>query len=254
MLWPSTLLFLRIKNWKKPWRVFWRRHIYILRSTAQMVESQHLHLHTRDSQKSALPYLIRKTAFITTALTIAGGSWYVAVDLTSASDLTAIYNCSAFFAYAFSIPLLKDKFRFDKAFSVLVAIAGVLTIAYGDSGRKNKSSGGGIDNDDSGGGMANKEESEARYRTLGNLIIGVGSVLYGLYEVLYKKLACPPEGTSAGRGIIFANAFGSMIGSFTLLVLWIPIPILHYTGIEPFELPQRKTAGLLLLSIFSNVG
>lgn len=258
LLWPSMLLFLRIKNWKKPWRVFWRRHLYILSNTAQMVESQHLHLNSRESQKSALPYLLRITAFVTTALTIAGGSWYVAVDLTSASDLTAIYNCSAFFAYAFSIPLLKDKFRVDKAFSVLVAIAGVMTIAYGDSGRgkqqqqqqqQDGKSGGAID-----GGRTSMEESEARYRTLGNLIIGVGSVLYGLYEVLYKKLACPPEGTSAGRGMIFANAFGSMIGSFTLLVLWIPLPILHYTGIEPFELPQRKAAGLLLVSVLSNVG
>lgn len=225
-----------------------------------MVESQHLHLNTRESQKSALPYLLRITAFVALALTIAGASWYVAVDLTSASDLTAIYNCSAFFAYLFSIPLLHDKFRFDKAFSVLVAIAGVMTIAYGDSGHGKQDggkSGGAIDD----GGRTNnnnsnniREESEARYRTLGNLIIGVGSVLYGLYEVLYKKLACPPEGTSAGRGMIFANAFGSMIGCFTILVLWIPLPILHYTGLEPFEFPQRRAARLLLLSVFSNVG
>lgn len=222
-----------------------------------MVESQHLHLNTRQSQKSALPYLLRITAFVTIALTIAGASWYVAVDLTSASDLTAIYNCSAFFAYAFSIPLLHDKFRFDKAFSVLVAIAGVMTIAYGDSGRREQGAGGGkLGGAIDAGGRPNnsKEKSEAQYRTLGNLIIGVGSVLYGLYEVLYKKLACPPEGTSAGRGMIFANAFGSMIGSFTLLVLWIPLPILHYTGLEPFELPQPKAASLLLLSVFSNVG
>lgn len=245
------LIFLRIKNWKKPWRVFWRRHVYILTSTAQMVEAQHLHLNSRESQKSALPYLLRITAFVTTALTIAGGSWYVAVDLTSASDLTAIYNCSAFFAYAFSIPLLHDKFRLDKALSVLVAIAGVMTIAYGDSGHRKLDGKSGSVIDDA---ATKTEESEARHRALGNLIIGVGSVLYGLYEVLYKKLACPPEGTSAGRGIIFANAFGSMIGSFTILVLWIPLPILHYTGIEPFELPQRKIASLLLLSVFSNVG
>jgi len=146
--------------------------------------------------------------------------------------------------------LLHDKFRFDKALSVLVAIGGVMTIAYGDSGHRKLDGKSGSAIDDA---AAKTEESEARYRTLGNLIIGVGSVLYGLYEVLYKKLACPPEGTSAGRGIIFANAFGSMIGSFTLLVLWIPLPILHYTGIEPFEFPQRKTASLLLLSVFSNV-
>ena len=45
------------------------------------------------------------------------------------SDLTAIYNCSAFFAYAFSVPLLKEPFRRDKTAAVLVAIAGVLTTA-----------------------------------------------------------------------------------------------------------------------------
>ena len=249
LLWPSMLIFLRIKNWKKPWHVFWRRHVYILRTTAQMVESHHLHLTTRDSQKSPVSYMIRMTAFVTTALTIAGGSWYVAVDLTSASDLTAIYNCSAFFAYAFSIPLLKDKFRLDKVLSVGVAIAGVMIVAYGDSGltKQGGKSGGAV-----GGGPTETKNSEAQYRTIGNLIIGIGSVLYGLYEVLYKKLACPPEGTSAGRGMVFANTFGSMIGSFTLLVLWVPLPILHVTGIEPFELPHGKAAWLLLVSVLAN--
>jgi len=81
----------------------------------------------------------------------------------------------------------------------------------------------------------------------------VGSVLYGLYEVLYKRYACPPEGTSAGRGVIFANTFGSLIGSFTLLVLWIPLPILHWLGIETFELPTGQTAWLLFISVIMNM-
>ena len=154
--------------------------------------------------------------------------------MTSSSDLTAIYNCSAFFAYAFSIPLLKDKFRFDKVFSVAVAIAGVLIVAYGDSGD------------------GSEESGDPEKRFLGNIIIGVGSVLYGLYEVLYKKLACPPEGTSPGRGMIFANTFGSLIGCFTLLVLWIPLPILHVTGYERFELPTGEAAWILFVSVIAN--
>ena len=211
-----------------------------------MVESQDVHLTGRDVHKSPAPYILKKTAFVTTALTIAGGSWYVAVNLTSASDLTAIYNCSAFFAYAFSIPLLGDKLRFDKVFAVAVAIAGVLTVAYGDSGtaKHGGKSGGSV------GGGENAED--AKNRTLGNVIIGVGSVLYGLYEVLYKKLACPPEGTSPGRGMIFANTFGSLIGCFTLFVLWIPLPILHFTGLEKFELPQGEAAWMLLISVLAN--
>lgn len=212
-----------------------------------MVESRNVHLTSRDTQKSPVAYILKKTAFVTMALTIAGGSWYVAVDLTSASDLTAIYNCSAFFAYAFSIPLLHDKLRFDKCFSVAVAIAGVLIVAYGDSEAPAKQGG------KSGGSVGGGETpNESTNRTAGNIIIGIGSVLYGLYEVLYKKLACPPEGTSPGRGMIFANTFGSLIGCFTLFVLWIPLPILHITGLEKFEIPHGEAAWMLMISVLAN--
>lgn len=211
-----------------------------------MVETQELVVPRL--QRSAVPYMIRTISFITCALTIAGGSWYVAVNMTSPSDLTAIYNCSAFFAYAFSVPLLKEKLRFDKSFAVFVAIIGVLVVAYGDAAptKHGGKSGGSV------GGGPTDEEKEASSRVLGNLIIGVGSVLYGLYEVLYKKLACPPEGTSPGRGMIFANMVGTGIGSFTLLVLWIPLPILHVLGLEKFELPHGEAAYLLAISVLAN--
>jgi drug/metabolite transporter (DMT)-like permease len=200
--------------------------------------------------KSPVPYILRTTVFVSTALTIAGASWYVAVDLTTPSDLTAIYNCSAFFAYVFSIMLLNDKLRLDKAVAVTVAIAGVLVVAYGDT--KDPKHAGPHGGASGGGPQDGKNQAEGASRTAGNLVIGIGSVLYGLYEVLYKKYACPPEGTSPGRGMIFANTFGSLIGLFTLTVLWIPLPILHFTGLEPFELPHGKAAGLLFISTISN--
>lgn len=224
-----------------PWDAFWRRHVFLLKSTAQMVETQEVHLTSRASHRSPIPYMIKTTAFVTTALTIAGGSWYVAVNLTTASDLTAIYNCSAFFAYAFSIPLLKEKLRFDKVFAVGVAIIGVLVVAYGDRPDKKVSKGG-----------TTKDDQEAQNRLLGNIVIGIGSVLYGLYEVLYKRFACPPEGTSPGRGTIFANTFGSMIGCFTLLVLWVPLPFLHFLGWETFRFPTGEAGWMLLISICAN--
>ena len=238
ILWPAQLVILRLRDMKTPWRAFWRRHTYILRTTAQMTVAGDMHLDSKESHKSPVGYMLRKTALVTTALTVAGASWYYAVGMTSGSDLTAIYNCSAFFAYAFSIPLLGDKFRLDKAFAVAVAIAGVMTIAYGDS----KQAGEGVPPED------------ASNRLAGNIVIGIGSVLYGLYEVLYKKMACPPDGVSPGRGAIFANTFGSLIGCFTLLVLWIPLPILHFTGLETFEWPPGKAKWMLFISTFSNAG
>lgn len=248
LLWPTQLLILRLQKWNMPWGSFWRRHKSILRSTAQMVEHQTLHVPPHLSKRSPIPYFLRITAFVTCALTIAGGSWYVAVDLTTASDLTAIYNCSAFFAYAFAVPLLGEKLRLSKVFAVGVAILGVLVVAYGDSSpsKHGSKSGGGA------GGPTAPEPDEASNRALGNIVIGVGSVLYGFYEVLYKKVACPPEGCSPGRGMIFANTFGSLIGLFTLCVLWIPIPILHFTGIERFELPHGEQAWMMLISVLAN--
>ncbi|KAJ5578326.1 uncharacterized protein N7459_007290 [Penicillium hispanicum] len=242
LLWPVQLLILRIQKRKLSWNAFWRRHVFLLKTTAQMVETQDVHLTSRSYNRSPVPYMVKTTAFVTSALTIAGGSWYVAVNLTSASDLTAIYNCSAFFAYAFSIPLLKEKFRFDKVFAVGVAILGVLVVAYGDRPEKKVSK----------GGTTHPDDQEGQNRLLGNIIIGIGSVLYGLYEVLYKRYACPPEGTSPGRGTIFANTFGSMIGAFTLLVLWIPLPFLHFMGWETFRVPTGEAAWMLLISICAN--
>ncbi|RMD40189.1 hypothetical protein DV735_g4935, partial [Chaetothyriales sp. CBS 134920] len=251
LLWPTQLLVIRLQKRKLKWSAFWRRHKYLIRSTAQMVQSQDLYLSPATTTRSPWPYFLRTTSFITVFLTMAGASWYVAVNMTSPSDLTAIYNCSAFFAYVFSILLLHDKWRADKLVSVGLAIIGVLVVAYGDQGNpKHGSHSGGSTNPKHGDDES--DNNSASEQLLGNVIIGVGSVLYGLYEVLYKKYACPPDGTSPGRGMIFANTFGSMIGVFTLCVLWIPLPILHWTGLEPFEVPRGKVAALLAVSTLSN--
>lgn len=240
LLWPTQLLLLRLQKWQQPWPAFWRRHVQLLRQTALMVQHRTLHPSARQAQQSPVRHILKMTAFITCALTVAGGSWYVAVNLTTASDLTAIYNCSAFFAYAFSIPLLHEKVRMSKVVAVAIAIVGVFVVAYGDKASP------------SGGSNQASEEAKAGNRALGNLIIGCGSVLYGFYEVLYKKLACPPDGCSPNRGMLFANTFGSLIGAFTLLVLWLPLPVLHYFGIEEFELPRGQQAWMMAISVLAN--
>lgn len=248
VLWPVQLLLLRLQNRHQPWPTFWRRHTQLLRQTALMVQHQTLHPTPRQALASPLPYMLRMTAGITCALTLAGGSWYVAVNQTTASDLTAIYNCSAFFAYAFSIPILHEKVRASKVVAVAIAVAGVFVVAYGDTSpaKHGSKSGGGA------GGDKAPPSHEAENRAFGNLVIGVGSVLYGLYEVLYKRLACPPEGATPEKGMIFANTFGSLIGAFTLCVLWIPLPLLHYTGWETFALPRGEQAWMMAISVLAN--
>ena len=237
VLWPVTIAVQRMQQRDVPWNVFWRRHMELVSSTVAMIELQTINVSAESVRRRARPfmYLGRMTAYITSALTVAGVSWYVAVSMTTAADLTAIYNCSAFFAYVFSVPILHEPLRTDKSIAVLIAILGVLVVAYGDTGTADDGSG---------------DTPESRFA--GNLIIGVGSVLYGLYEVLYKRYACPPEGVSPGRGTVFATVFGSCIGFFTLTVLWIPLPILHWLGIETFVVPDAHMRWLILVAVLSN--
>ncbi|TWU72436.1 hypothetical protein ED733_003347 [Metarhizium rileyi] len=243
VLWPTTCLVLRLQKRHEPWSQFWRKHLQVVLSTVTMIELQTVNVTTPSVSRRGRPvmYLARMTIYITSALTIAGLSWYIAVSLTTPSDLTAIYNCSAFFAYAFSVPILKEPLRTDKSIAVMIAILGVLVVAYGDTGSDEATS--------SASGPSNPGTGS---RFVGNLVIGVGSVLYGLYEVLYKRYACPPEGVSPVRGTIFANVFGSCIGFFTLTVLWIPLPFLHWLNIERFDIPDASTCWLILVAVLSN--
>ncbi|TGZ81560.1 putative DUF6-like integral membrane protein [Ascodesmis nigricans] len=233
LLWPTQLLILKLRKPHIPWRPFLKSHFHYLLTTCRMIMAHSPRLSHTQSRINPIPFMFRKIILITISLTIAGSTWYIAVNLTTPSDLTAIYNCSAFFAYVFSIFLLHEKPRRDKIFSVAVAIIGVLVVAYGDT-------------------SSNSDTEEAQNRLLGNIIIGIGSVMYGFYEVLYKKLACPPDGVSNARSVIFANTIGSCLGLVTLIILWIPLPVLHILGIESFALPRGEAAWLMLISVLAN--
>lgn len=233
---PLQLLFVRIKKHKVPWRVFVRRQYELILSTAKATQE---HARSKDlppATQHPLKYILKTSFYLFVALSFAGSSWYIAVNLTTPSDLTAIYNCSAFFAYAFSVPMLNESLKPAKVASVVVAVVGVLIVSYWDTNE-----GGGDD-----------DTLKYPHRGIGNLIIGVGAILYGLYEVMYKKLACPPNTISPRRQAAFANVVAFCIGLCTLMFLWMALPILHWTGLERFELPHGSTAGILCANVASN--
>ena len=70
--------------------------------------------------------------------------------------------------------------------------------------------------------------------TLKFLLISV--ITYAIFEVSYKKFATEKDDPAAvANG---ARVLGYM-GVHTLLWLWPPIVIFHFSGLEPFELPPR---------------
>lgn len=231
-MWILQIIFLRVRKLHVPFTVVGRRHLEQIYSTASIVVSSQA---KKGSSVSPIKYMIKVTLILFLALNVAGSSWYVAVNLTTPNDLTAIYNCSAFFAYAFSVPLLGEAFRWEKVIAVLLSIVGVIIVAY------------------SGSASINNDSGEYPYRALGNIVIGLGAVLYGLYEVLYKRLASAPSTVSVRRQAAFANVVGSCIGFCTLCLLWTVLPVLHFTGVETFELPTGEKFWVLMASVAGNM-
>ena len=127
----------------------------------------------------------------------------------------------------------------------------------------------------------------------GNLLTLAASFGYGLYQVLYKIYAAlpsdpevVPEGLyqeiSGEDGIrdpefdndlrsiqedaVYPPPFGfhpnlltSIMGLFTFILLWIPIPFLHYSGVEIFRLPPNfftvlAISGIALGGVVFNAG
>lgn len=69
----------------------------------------------------------------------------------------------------------------------------------------------------------------------------------------HSDLPPPPEEDQAVM-LAYANFVTASIGALTLLVLWIPLPILHWIGWEAFELPpDLRTAGLIFAMVLCGV-
>ncbi|BGP19141.1 hypothetical protein JCM10213v2_007228 [Rhodosporidiobolus nylandii] len=277
--------------------------------------------------------LAKRVAILTVAIAAPALSWYAAVPLTSMTDITALYNSFAFWAYLLTLFYLPPPSSPSKptaptspwarlkpldALSVLLAICGVFIIAYGDAAASDK-----------------KEEEEAAGvgRLVGNALALFGSVSYAAYEVWYKKhtglievedrrnaqIALPSPSSSGDEPLrpvsratsrlstsgdddaqeeqpeehdretssllsspsstpsplpspapsaapspsphvflLYSTLLTSLIGLATLLCLWIPLPLLHWTGVEAFQLPPRESwaalAGIVAGGVVFNGG
>ena len=117
---------------------------------------------------------------------------------------------------------------------------------------------------------------------LGNMLTLAASVGYGLYQVMYNMYAVPPESNpesntwrrlslssvseedmstdttelvSSGETILplpfglYANMLTSGMGVMTLIILWIPLPILHVMSIELFDWPHDSWTLTVVIGI-----
>jgi drug/metabolite transporter (DMT)-like permease len=180
-----------------------------------------------------LDFLATSMGLVTVVLTVSGCSWFLSLVLTTPADLTAIYNCSTFFAAAFSVPLLKERLSWVAISAVAMAIIGTFIIAYGDT-------------------TAEHEESAiGSSRLIGNLIAAIGAVAFGLYEVLFKKFACSSRPMAPSASLPLTFAASALTGIYTFATLWVGLVILHFTGVEEFVWPSAKVGLWIFIAVIS---
>lgn len=184
----------------------------------------------------------------------------------------AIWNTNAFFAYVISVKVFQLKWEVRRLAAVLLATLGVTVVVYGGSRASPN-----IET------ISTRSLPSMRGPSaplVGDVLTLIASVGYALYQVLYKKYAALPSDPEVVAERIYEqlpnsddsnneeeetvidlqdavyptpfglypNALTSAIGVCTFLALWIPIPILHYSGTEPFSLPPT------LLTLFAIAG
>ncbi|KAF9478535.1 hypothetical protein BDN70DRAFT_879881 [Pholiota conissans] len=231
------------------------------------------------------PRFIRLILGLTVGITCPALLWFVAVSLASVSDVTAIWNTNAFFAYLLTVKLFKFQWEARKLSAVILATLGTVTVVYGSSTSPKSDERGHK-------GLSSTNLSfKPTAPLLGNLLTLVASFGYGLYQVLYKIYAALPSDPEAAEllyeqipedenqelrrpehdeapeaDIVYPPPFGfhpnlltSMIGLSTLMVLWLPIPFLHWSGAEPFRLPSNLAtclaiSGIALSGVVFNAG
>ncbi|PVF97310.1 hypothetical protein CPB86DRAFT_785943 [Serendipita vermifera] len=159
---------------------------------------------TTDPNTTRSAFLTQKivtTILLTIAIALPGLLWYIAVSLgPSISDVTAIWNTSALWAYILSVAMLSvdsgtdapsawwKRLELRKLVVIAMACTGVAVVVYSgsDSSSDKKET------------SEEKDKSELSAPLVGDLLTVLASVLYALVQVLYKKyIALPNEPSEA---------------------------------------------------------
>ncbi|PBK77332.1 hypothetical protein ARMSODRAFT_949243 [Armillaria solidipes] len=198
---------------------------------------------------------------LTIGITLPGLLWFAAISLASVSDVTAIWNTNAFFAYIISVQVFHLKWESRRLLAVVLATLGVLVVVYGGS----------MSTPEETGSEVLQDFKRPTAPLIGDLLTLAASLIYALYQVMYKKYAALPSDPELVSERIYEplpeaddldiesssdadikdpdsacpppfgfhpNFLTTAIGICTFLLLWIPIPVLDYFQIEIFAFPD----------------
>ncbi|OBT82711.1 hypothetical protein VE02_08897 [Pseudogymnoascus sp. 03VT05] len=156
------------------------------------------------------------------------------LEYTSVASSTILTSTSSIWTLLFGALLKVEKFTIKKLVGVLACLTGIIMISMVDlSG----------DNDGNRGKFPHKSQREI---AIGDILAFGSAVLYGAYSVVMKKRV-------QNEDRVNMPLFFGLVGLFNVILLWPGFIILHFTGVETFELPPTgKIWTIIVLNTVSS--
>jgi solute carrier family 35 protein F5 len=149
------------------------------------------------------------------------------LEYTSVGSVTILTSTSSIWTLIFCALTKVEGFTVRKLVGVLASLAGVVLISSVDlSGA----------NDDNRGSFPHKTTAQI---AIGDAMAFFSAIIYGIYVTVMKRRVGNEERVNM-------PLFFGLVGLFNVLLLWPGFFILHYTGIEPFELPPTASVWTII--------
>ncbi|KAH6636917.1 hypothetical protein F5144DRAFT_200482 [Chaetomium tenue] len=161
------------------------------------------------------------------------------LEYTSVGSVTILTSTSSIWTLIFCAITKVEGFTVRKLVGVLASLVGVVLISSVDlSGA----------NDDNRGSFPHKTTAQI---AIGDAMAFFSAIIYGVYVTVMKRRVGNEERVNM-------PLFFGLVGLFNVLFLWPGFFILHYTGIEPFELPPTASVWTIIAvnsaaSFFSDI-
>jgi len=180
---------------------------------------------------SALPPLtLKETAQLAVVFCffwfIANWTINAALGETSVASATILSSMSGFFTLGLGRLLGVERLTPVKIWTVLISFLGVVLVSWSDSTQPLPS--------------GSPEAPATRHPILGDMLALVSALFYAIYVILLK-IRIKDESR-----IDMATFFG-FVGLFNIPLMWPVGAVLHFTGIEPFELPRTSIVWIPIL-------
>ncbi|KAF8979749.1 hypothetical protein BGZ46_005090 [Entomortierella lignicola] len=202
----------------------------------------------QQQQGSESPLSHREIAELSFAFCILwfAANWATNASLayTTVASSTILASMSGFFTLAIGAMLKTETFSSLKLVAVCASVIGVALVSESDRGENSHGNFATLATTTT--FMDMSEPTTPAAPLFGDFLALMSAMFYGCYTVLLKVRI-------QNESRINMSLFFGFVGLFNLMLLWPMFGVLHWTGIEPFELP-KDTKVIWMIGINAIVG